>query len=308
LATEPACSLELELEPLLRAVYDDPASDERRAVYADALVERGHPLGELIQIQLRGGEPVAYDPGWWRAIHPAGMLLDDLPMNRVERGFPFQVDAFAAPPDRWRPTIGHPGWATVRDVSADDHEVVAEVLLGSPLPLLAKIFLGPVVLAAIAAAPLPIEHLLVTLGPGDRVPAITGLPRLRELFLSSDDLRPSIERVRTLGVLGRIESLSIWCTDGGILDVVDALDGLPPNVQRLTATSASVTRDALELRRVVDGDGVDEIVRALAAAPRGRFARLHVELVAGERPLGEETARIRNAARAIPDVEVVLVH
>ena len=39
-------------EDLLAAVYEDPASDAPRAVYADWLLDQGHPLGEFIQLQL----------------------------------------------------------------------------------------------------------------------------------------------------------------------------------------------------------------------------------------------------------------
>jgi uncharacterized protein (TIGR02996 family) len=37
---------------LFAAVYDDPSDDSRRAVLADALVERGDPRGEFIALQL----------------------------------------------------------------------------------------------------------------------------------------------------------------------------------------------------------------------------------------------------------------
>jgi uncharacterized protein (TIGR02996 family) len=38
---------------LLAAVYADPGDDEARRVYADVLIERGDPQGELIVLQLR---------------------------------------------------------------------------------------------------------------------------------------------------------------------------------------------------------------------------------------------------------------
>ena len=37
---------------LLQAIYDDPDDDDARAVYADALIERGDPRGEFISLQL----------------------------------------------------------------------------------------------------------------------------------------------------------------------------------------------------------------------------------------------------------------
>lgn len=41
------------IRDMLDAVYDDPASDDARAVLADRLQEAGHPFGELIALQLR---------------------------------------------------------------------------------------------------------------------------------------------------------------------------------------------------------------------------------------------------------------
>jgi uncharacterized protein (TIGR02996 family) len=39
-------------DELLQAILDDPADDGKRAVYADRLLERGEPRGELIALQL----------------------------------------------------------------------------------------------------------------------------------------------------------------------------------------------------------------------------------------------------------------
>src|SRR5262249_28357631 len=41
------------LDALLAAVLRDPDDDEPRAIYADALEQRGDPRGELIALQLR---------------------------------------------------------------------------------------------------------------------------------------------------------------------------------------------------------------------------------------------------------------
>src|SRR4029079_10567464 len=39
-------------QTLLQAVLDQPASLERRQIYADLLLEKGDPRGELIHVQL----------------------------------------------------------------------------------------------------------------------------------------------------------------------------------------------------------------------------------------------------------------
>ena len=45
-----------ELDPLHRGVLADPDDDALRHVWADALIERGDPLGEVISLQLRAAE------------------------------------------------------------------------------------------------------------------------------------------------------------------------------------------------------------------------------------------------------------
>lgn len=45
-----------ELDDLLSAVYADPTDNAARLVYADALLERGDPRGELISVQMRLAE------------------------------------------------------------------------------------------------------------------------------------------------------------------------------------------------------------------------------------------------------------
>lgn len=137
---------------LLAAVYQDPAADEPRAVYADFLSERGHPLGELIALQLaraagrRGNktrEQALLDqhghtfwpghPGVFGGYVPALQFLD--------RGFPgraFNV-WFSDMRERVAPSIGAPGWATVKTLSVGhdwDPALVRQLLLAVPMPIL----------------------------------------------------------------------------------------------------------------------------------------------------------------------------
>ncbi len=100
---------------LLAAIYADPASDQARAVYADWLLERGDPRGELIMLQLAGVEtPEQVDrerellqtyARAWR-----GPLPVDASLIAFKRGFP--VGAAETP------TIDDdPAWATFESIT-----------------------------------------------------------------------------------------------------------------------------------------------------------------------------------------------
>src|SRR5207249_8646914 len=55
---EPIVDDDAMLDSLRAAVYADPGADEPRAMYADYLMSRGDPRGELVALQLgraRGG-------------------------------------------------------------------------------------------------------------------------------------------------------------------------------------------------------------------------------------------------------------
>jgi uncharacterized protein (TIGR02996 family) len=111
------------LEALLEAIYAAPDDDAPRLVYADALIERGDPRGELISLQLRGAldrdgqkrekELLAtYGKQWLGELAPIVMSG-----FTFERGFLASCRIDNRHIDRVRKLAAHPAWATVRTLS-----------------------------------------------------------------------------------------------------------------------------------------------------------------------------------------------
>jgi uncharacterized protein (TIGR02996 family) len=314
--------LATELDPLLLAIYEDPASDEKRAVYADALVERGEPLGEVIHLQLGKATPKAkkrlkelFDPAAWRAIHPIGAIAGAaLQPGDVERGFPWRLAVVVEQSalDGWRPHAGHPGWSTVRSISAHDHDVIGEIIARSRMPLLEEVgAVGPKILEAIAQASPPLTSLHAVVPAGGPLPVLSGLRRLKTLMLGIQATASvAIERARALGVLDRIEELTLWC-DSHPTELVAASEALPANVKRVRADWAIVTRapePALEV--VIDRWAVEPVAVLLESLPAKRFARVRVEFAKkgsfSKRDRPGLAARIREATKHFPKRELVL--
>lgn len=87
--------LEADDAALVRAIVERPLEDAPRAVYADVLVERGDPRGELIQLQLLGARAdgrqrarardlLEAHAGGWLAPHGGAVVLEG---SVFERGF-----------------------------------------------------------------------------------------------------------------------------------------------------------------------------------------------------------------------------
>jgi len=116
-----------DLDALLADVYADPDDDGARLVYADALLERGDPRGELITLQCRlAREPEL--PGARELRRRISELVDSYGKQwlgelapvvragyRFERGFLAVCRVDIARADRVRAVVGHPAWSTVRD-------------------------------------------------------------------------------------------------------------------------------------------------------------------------------------------------
>jgi uncharacterized protein (TIGR02996 family) len=120
---------------LLAAVFERPDDDESRLVYADWLLERGDPRGELIQLQYKKleGELRGDDAKRERAllkshaadwVGPLVLVAKDL---RFARGF-LDGCSVLIKTDRQRAVIGDPHWATVRELTfaAESYDSVAE--------------------------------------------------------------------------------------------------------------------------------------------------------------------------------------
>lgn len=113
-------------DELLAAVYAAPDDDGPRMVFADALLERGDPRGEFIQLQLQRarGEGTAATLARERALARDAKHLTAwaLPLSNggectLERGFPRKVIVQARTAKR---IIGLDAWATVTEVAGID--------------------------------------------------------------------------------------------------------------------------------------------------------------------------------------------
>ncbi len=100
-------------EELLEAIYASPDDDAPRLVYADALLERGDPRGELIVRQCRGDAASdlveQYGDAWLGEL--AGVVMT----ATYERGFLARVTIREPRDDKAiAALVGHPLWRTVR--------------------------------------------------------------------------------------------------------------------------------------------------------------------------------------------------
>jgi uncharacterized protein (TIGR02996 family) len=133
---------------LLDAVYDDPLDDDRRRVYADALLEAGNPRGELIALQLRGDASSArrerallakFAKSW---LGPIASIVS--PKNReFRRGFVARVREIpcASPSrlvrDRDRARLrAAREWRTVEELEVGNQDIHAADFLAIPKPAL----------------------------------------------------------------------------------------------------------------------------------------------------------------------------
>ncbi|HEY1816050.1 MAG TPA: TIGR02996 domain-containing protein [Kofleriaceae bacterium] len=146
-------------DALLCAVFDDPADDNTRLVYADALLQRGDdPHGELIVLQIerargttsaprRARERAILDEHFPRVVGPlAGVVR---PTNaKVERGF--LASAKLAPEERQ--LAGDPWWATVRALDGGHPDLVTHAAMRS---LESVVAYTPAHVAAVAKAAPP---------------------------------------------------------------------------------------------------------------------------------------------------------
>ncbi|HEU0034139.1 MAG TPA: TIGR02996 domain-containing protein [Kofleriaceae bacterium] len=186
---------------LLAAVFEEPDDPGLRAVYADWLIERGDPRGELISIQLarettqamrrRETELLIEHGAAWAA--PLGALFH--PMTHVwDRGF-FAGGALSATLGEVTATAGAPSWQVIRQLT--DWHGVATSLLERPgaLPILralntmqaagARVARGGA-RPALAQLQVSIEYETISDPVLAACPALLGL---RELAVHGRDLR-----------------------------------------------------------------------------------------------------------------------
>jgi uncharacterized protein (TIGR02996 family) len=184
-----------ELAALFAAVLDDPDDDARRAVYADALQQRGDVRGELIALQL-AGTPAANAKAdrlieKHRRTLLGGIAKTVLATTAVfEKGFLAACQTDVRRRVEAEVTFGRTEWATVKRL-----EFRAHGALSSAMRSLEEVYGVPEsALAALRTITLPKLRLLDIVdanslvrgqprGPLEALATTTGLPALRELRL-----------------------------------------------------------------------------------------------------------------------------
>lgn len=120
-------------QSLLEAVYADPGADEPRQVYADFLLERGDPRGELIALQIARARTSAGPTRRERSllVKYGDAICGELEPWILKSGRQFRRGFLAAcryKDDRLsKPSLGLAGWATVEEVDVGPHVYVSGV-------------------------------------------------------------------------------------------------------------------------------------------------------------------------------------
>jgi len=189
-------------DELLTDVLADPASDDLRMVYADYLLERGDPRGELIALQLAPQRDTARERELL-ATHVAAWtqpLYDGLKPDSIRFARGFLAACRTVPNLALRDAIGHPLWATVEQLDTTELALVVNPCLRSLRALIAPI--DAVARLTHAQHPVLVEDLDLTLSYfddrdrltwyWDDVFAVGALARVRSLALkvSFDELGP----------------------------------------------------------------------------------------------------------------------
>lgn len=160
-----------DLAQLLAFIMTNPSDEDARLVYADALLEAGDPRGEFVALQhkraelsRRYGRMAALDKEetrkergllrehWIDWVSPLGTILDQASMT-FSLGF---LDACTVradlEPER-AALIGHPTWATVRELTCDDARLVSDPVMRG----LETLITTPAVLSQVARAEHPVN-------------------------------------------------------------------------------------------------------------------------------------------------------
>jgi uncharacterized protein (TIGR02996 family) len=281
--------------PLLAAIYADPASDEKRAVFADSLVDAGHPLGEFIQLQIgsqRGSKKRAkeiFDGSWWNELHPVARALRGVRLEDVDRGFPVRL--WAVNEDilqALKKSAKDPGWSTITkmlDVNDSHAPALASIIANVRMPLLEDIgFAYPPILAALARTDTPVRW-LHAIGGTAKLPSLARLTKLETLRWAGrrgDDegLLDSLAAVDELGVTRTIRELVLmWTlTTSRVRDTLTALERLPANIQRVQLgheTHVAASRDG-SLEVVLSAADTPDTAETLSQLPAKRLSSISI--------------------------------
>ena len=289
-------------EQLLAAVLANPGDDELRKVYGDALVEVGHPQGELIALQYARLEGRATPDTLERerlllerhGPDMLGPLIAVVDRYKIERGFLHSCNVPSyRPAYNVQRVVGHPLWATVEELAAPpaiyldpstralrslstdygDTAGVVELCTGTSRPLarLTVHAYSASLMAALVDAP--------------------ALPQLRELQFANVRRPQDVEALAPGSLRERLARLEIGVYDGALGEWVTALAAYrPAAVVVVQHLSLGTWRCRLQLER----DGAGSFARAhlhcvyrhwisgpIDLAPLGSIGELSVVVASG---------------------------
>ena len=266
-------------EALLRQVYDEPASDEPRSIYADALQQDGDPRGELIALQLQPKLSGALEKRVRELVktHTSAWLgpLDAIVKDAVfERGF-LQACTVALSNDAHRALLDEPAWATVEEIRTTEAAVVTAPTMRS-LRRVAGLRAEEVAKLVAHDGPIAIESIT-------EIPYTTYVGREAQKLGRNN--RPAWDQIITVGALTKLVDLGIiisfdieaqFATPADVAWVLQSKLGkqlrslwlhfehrLPGRTGWLAAFRANPQLERLELRRgqsTKKGHHLDEIV------------------------------------------------
>jgi len=300
-------------ERLLAAIYADPARDEPRLVYADWLLDRGDPRGELIVLQCdrarRGDEtPSARERELLEANRHlwAGGLRDTIfPSEAVfTRGFLSSVWLSSWPNDA---TVGDPSWSTVEHMTCRSPDPLGprfdRLLVDAPLrSLVAVKQLSTYDAIAVASARPSASHAWTTLG---LAATMARGPSLAEA-LSALEL-PSLRRFELWGPARELPELLLqptclrarelaWTCDLSVDDLRTALAlvGERATLERIELSRTAWDSPTVRVRR-------DRSVELVGPSTRGLLVEMVQRLVALRDELTRVTLTVRARARRARD-------
>jgi uncharacterized protein (TIGR02996 family) len=279
------------LDPLLSRIFDDPDSDEARAVYADALAERGDPRGELIQLQLQLGKLTPRTDAWGACVaasdrlmwkHRGAWLTDDDSMLLLRRGFVERVRLARAS------TIARLAGEPLRAIHLID-AIPFEALPRTTIELT-----GTVPPELLRRALPGLEHVSL---------ARSSLPILQQV--PARKLRTLVARIDQFPDAGELDLLraapSLELSIGGAVDAAELLRELP----NVIGLSAMLDQDLPTLARPLDWLDlvVDTTVRRIPSARRVWLRYPGVELVeAAATPVLEELTIAHAEPQVLPGI------
>jgi uncharacterized protein (TIGR02996 family) len=294
--------LEVKREPtapagaeLLQAIFASPSSDEPRKVYADWLMQRGDPRGELIALQLQPRSAASVDRQrelferhgreWLGTLEPVVTAkLEDF-----ERGFLAVARVRLITDSQVKQVPNDPAWALIRTLSDSSHAKAHRALMArTSFVSLEK--LENALTCAVAATVRPCPKLgalmleLTRSRPEERrrLAASTAFPAVRHLdcvtlWETSDLLEPLGEILS--GPLGAsVETLRVAARDSSSTEVVTLrrwreLVGRLPNLSSLTVHgSPRICFERSGKRWRIFAENTEQLSRAAAAALKAALA------------------------------------